>query len=204
MAWAPGEGGGGEVPEMGFRAGPFVLCKDGCCHQRRRNTNFGLENFFSRKNFPPHICSQNDERDVGIILSHECWGRDPPPPGTAGRGAPAQTPLPARRPRRGRGGLGKMGFRAIPPPQRNFLPALFPPCPSMAGGLGCICPWGVVSPPYHTPHEAFRSPHDPSMVGTTRVFSARSVVIHSYRIPIGRSYPDTAPPWPGGGGGARL
>ena len=30
---------GGGVPEMGFRAGPFVLCKDGCCHQRRRNTN---------------------------------------------------------------------------------------------------------------------------------------------------------------------
>ena len=55
MAWAPCEGGGGEVPEMGFRAGPFVLCKDGCCHQRRRNTNFGLENFFHEKIFP-HIC----------------------------------------------------------------------------------------------------------------------------------------------------
>ena len=54
MAWAPGEGGGG-VPEMGFRAGPFVLCKDGCCHQRRRNTNFGPENFFRGKIFP-HIC----------------------------------------------------------------------------------------------------------------------------------------------------
>ena len=86
MAWAPGEGGGGEVPEMGFRAGPVVLCKDRCCHQRRRNTNFGLENFFSqknffsRKNFPPHMCSQNDQRDVGIILSHVCWGRTPPPP----------------------------------------------------------------------------------------------------------------------------
>ena len=38
-AWAPGEGGGG-----GFQkccAGPFVLCKDGCCHQRRQNTTFG-------------------------------------------------------------------------------------------------------------------------------------------------------------------
>ena len=23
---------GGGVPEMGFRAGPFVLCEDGCCH----------------------------------------------------------------------------------------------------------------------------------------------------------------------------
>ena len=37
---------GGGVPEMGFCAGPFVLCKDGCCHQRRRNTNFGPEIFF--------------------------------------------------------------------------------------------------------------------------------------------------------------
>ena len=43
------------VPEMGFRAGPFVLCKDGCCHQRRRNTNFGPRFFFHSKNFP-HIC----------------------------------------------------------------------------------------------------------------------------------------------------
>ena len=40
---------------MGFRAGPFVLCKDGCCHQRCRNTNFGTENFFHSKIFP-HIC----------------------------------------------------------------------------------------------------------------------------------------------------
>ena len=46
---------GGGVPEMGFCAGPFVLCKDGCCHQRRRNTNFGPENFFHQKTFP-HIC----------------------------------------------------------------------------------------------------------------------------------------------------
>ena len=47
---------GGGVPEMGFRAGPFVLWKDGCCHQRRRNTNFGPEKFFSPKKFPPHMC----------------------------------------------------------------------------------------------------------------------------------------------------
>ena len=37
-----------------------------------------------------------------------------PPPGPAGRAAPAQTPLPARRPRRGRGGLGK--WASVPPP----------------------------------------------------------------------------------------
>ena len=115
---------GGGVPEMGFRAGPFVLCKDGCCHQRRRNKNFGPENFFSRKIFPPHMCSQNDQRDMGIILSHVCWGRTPPPPGTAGRAAPAQTPLPARRPRRGRGGLEKWASVPSPPRKASF----FPPC----------------------------------------------------------------------------
>ena len=120
MAWAPGEGGGGG-PEMGFRTGPFVLWKDGCCHQRRRNTNFDLD-FFSRKNFPPHMCSQNDQRDVGIILSHVCWGRTPRP-GTAGRAAPAQAPLPARRPRRGRGGLGK--WASVPSPPRKAI--FFPP-----------------------------------------------------------------------------
>ena len=115
---------GGGVPEMGFCAGPFVLCKDGCCQQRRRNTNFGAENFFSLKKFPPHMCSQNEQRDVGIILSHVCWGRTPPPPpGTAGRAAPAQTPLPARRPRRGRGGLGK--WASVPSPPRKAI--FFPP-----------------------------------------------------------------------------
>ena len=51
----------------------------------------------------------------------------PPPPGTAGRAAPAQTPFPARRPRRGRGGLGKWASvpSPPPPPQSNFLPALW-------------------------------------------------------------------------------
>ena len=119
---------GGGVPEMGFRAGPFVLCKDGCCHQRRRNTNFGPENFFSLKKFPPHMCSQNDQRDVGIILSHVCWGRTPPLPGTAGRAAPAQTPPPGTATKEGEGEVGQMGFRAIPPPppQSNFLPAELP------------------------------------------------------------------------------
>ena len=44
----------------------------------------------------------------------------PPPPGTAGRAAPAQTPLPARRPRRGRGGLGKWALVPSPPPAKQF------------------------------------------------------------------------------------
>ena len=33
------KGGGGGVGEMGFRVGPFVLCKNGCWRQRHRNTN---------------------------------------------------------------------------------------------------------------------------------------------------------------------
>ena len=48
----------------------------------------------------------------------------PPPPGTAGWAAPAQTPLPARRPRRGRGGLGK--WASVPSPPRKAIS--FPPC----------------------------------------------------------------------------
>ena len=137
--------GGGRVPEMGFRAGPFVLCKDGCCHQRRRNTNFGPEQFFSRKNFPPHMCSQNDQRDVGIILSHVCWGwTPPPPPGTASRAAPAQTPLPARRPRRGRGGWANgLPCHPPPPPQSNFLPAQPLQPWSQDGMWGLIPEWST-------------------------------------------------------------
>ena len=116
---------------MGFRAGPFVLCKGGCWCRRRRNTNFGPEIFFFTKNPPPppHMCSQNVQRDVGIILSHICWGRPPPPPphGTAGRAAPAQTSLPARRPRREEGGLGKWASVPPPPPHKAIF---FPPCHS--------------------------------------------------------------------------
>ena len=52
---------------MRFRAGPFVLCKDGCCHQRRRNTNFGPENFFHEKIFP-HICVVKMISAPGVAL----------------------------------------------------------------------------------------------------------------------------------------
>ena len=37
----PAEGVGGGVGEMGFRVGPFDLCKHGCWRRRRRNTHFG-------------------------------------------------------------------------------------------------------------------------------------------------------------------
>ena len=41
--------------------------------------NFGPEKKILRKKVPPHMCSQNDQRDVGIILSLVCWGRTPAP-----------------------------------------------------------------------------------------------------------------------------
>ena len=52
VTWTPAKGGGG-VGEMGFRVGPFVLCKNGCWRQRRRNTNFGPKKFFPPIIFPP-------------------------------------------------------------------------------------------------------------------------------------------------------
>ena len=107
LTWTPAEGGG-LVGEMGFRVGPFVLCKNGCWRQRHRNTKFGPKKFFPPIIFPPHLSSQNDQRDVGIILSHRCWV-DPPPP------------LPARRPRREGGGLGKWASVSPPPPRRAIF-----------------------------------------------------------------------------------
>ena len=57
-----GGGGGGDGMGAWRRRGgvsrnglPFVLCNDGCCHQRRRNTTFGPEKFLHEKIFP-HIC----------------------------------------------------------------------------------------------------------------------------------------------------
>ena len=99
---------------MGFCAGPFVLCKDGCCHQRRRNTNFGPENCFSRNNVPPHMCSQNDQRD---ILSHVCWGRPPPLPLPARQvGQPQPKPPSRHGDQGGEGGGLANGLPCHPPP----------------------------------------------------------------------------------------
>ena len=125
VTWTPAKGGGGGgVGEMGFRVGPFVLCKNGCWRRRRRNTKFWPEKVFSTNNSsPPHLSSQNDEHDMGIILSHRCWV-DPPPPWHGRSGTPALNP-PSRHGGQGGGG-GGMGFRVTPPPppQSNFLPAL--------------------------------------------------------------------------------
>ena len=117
--WTPAEGGrGGGVGEMGFRVGPFVLCKNGCWRQRHRNTKFGPKKFFSTNNSPPppHLSSQNDQRDVGIILSHRCWV-DPPPPPARQVGHPRpELPPPVTAAKEGGGGLGKWASVSPPPP----------------------------------------------------------------------------------------
>ena len=117
-AWAPGEGGGGSRNGLPCR-------QDGCCHQRRRNTNFGLEIFFHEKKFPPPLCNQNDQRDVGIILSHVCWGRTPPPPPPARQVGQRQPKPPSRHGDQGGGGGGwANGFPCHPPPRKAIF---FPP-----------------------------------------------------------------------------
>ena len=120
---APKEGGGGGVGEMGFRAGPFVLCKKGCW---RCNTNFGPKKFFPPK-ISPHKCVvKNHQRDLGIILSRGYWGQ-PPSLDTAGGGHPPppphpEPPLPARQTRGGRGlGNGPPCPPTPPPPRSIFL-----------------------------------------------------------------------------------
>ena len=50
-------------------------------------------------------------------------GSDPPPPQHGRKGSPSANPPPGTATKEGEGGVGQMGFRAIPPPQSNFLPA---------------------------------------------------------------------------------
>ena len=64
VAWTPAEGGEG-VPEMGFRGGPSVLCKDGCCRQRHRNTKFYcLWQVHLAQNLPQATHTQNKEKKL--------------------------------------------------------------------------------------------------------------------------------------------
>ena len=86
------------------------------------------EKVFSTNNPPPHLSSQNDQRDVGIILSHRCWV-DPPPPPARQVGHPRpEPPPPVTAAKEGGGGLGKWASVSPPPPPRAIF---FPPS---AGG----------------------------------------------------------------------
>ena len=50
-------------------------------------------------------------------------GVGPPPPRHGRLGSPSPNPPPGTATKEGEGGVGQMGFRAIPPTQSNFLPA---------------------------------------------------------------------------------
>ena len=48
-------GGGGGAPEMGFRAGPFVLCKDGCATKGAGTQILARKFFFTKKFCPTYV-----------------------------------------------------------------------------------------------------------------------------------------------------
>ena len=74
---AKGEGGGG------FR---IILCEKRMLSLKAQEHKFWPEKVFSTKHpTPQHMCRQNDQRDVGIILSQRCIARLPPPPPRHGR-----------------------------------------------------------------------------------------------------------------------
>ena len=66
--------------EGGFQKWGPCFCVRTDVATKGAGTQILARKIFSRKKFPPHMCSQNDQRNVGIILSHVCWGRTPPPP----------------------------------------------------------------------------------------------------------------------------
>ena len=75
--------------------------------------------FFHKKIFP-HICVVKMISDVGIILSHVCWGRPPPPP-LARQVAQPQPKPPSRHGDQGGGGGGwANGLPYHPPPAKQF------------------------------------------------------------------------------------
>ena len=49
------EGGGGGAPEMGFRAGPFVLCKDGCATKGAGTQILARKIFFTKNSSPTYV-----------------------------------------------------------------------------------------------------------------------------------------------------
>ena len=81
-----GVGGRGRarMPPEGARGGDGLPCRALCFVQQSMlalkapEHKFGPEKVFSTESFPPQMCSQNDQHDVGIISRRICWG--PPPP----------------------------------------------------------------------------------------------------------------------------
>ena len=116
MTWTPAEGGGGGLEKWGSVSGPLFCVRTDVGAKGTGTQNLTRKSFFQ--------FSQNDQRDVGIILSHRCCV-DLPPPRHGRSGTPAlNPPLPSRRPRRvGGGGGWENGPPCQPPPQSNFLPA---------------------------------------------------------------------------------
>ena len=87
---------------------------------------FWPEKVFSTNNPPPpHLSSQTDQRDVGIILSHRCWVD--PPPRHSRSGTPALNP-PSRHGGQGGGRGGwENGLPCHPPPPPPRRAIFFPP-----------------------------------------------------------------------------
>ena len=108
---------------MGFRAAPFVLWKNGCWLKGAGTQIVAQKCLFHQTPpppSPPHMCSQNDQRDVGIILRHIiCWGPPPPMPPQVGHPPPPETAD-----KEEGGGLGT-GPLCPPPPEAIFFSPKF-------------------------------------------------------------------------------
>ena len=80
------------------------------------------------------MCSQNDQRNVGIILSHVCWGRTPPPPLSRQVGQRQPKPPSRHGDQGGGGGVWANGLPCHPPPAKQFssrAPRNAPACSRM-------------------------------------------------------------------------
>ena len=115
-------------------------------------------------------------------------GSDPPPPPHGRKGSPSPNPPPGTATKEGEGGVGQMGFHAIPPPQSNFLPAhSFWYC----GGMPPGCLWREES---GCGEEAATSP-PPPWKGETP--SGRGTGVGGPRVPCsGGPLPSPALPLP--------
>ena len=92
---------------------------------------------FSKKNSPMRCIPQNDQRIVGIILSHVCWGTLGPPPSSP------VGPLGVPDTGAEKGGGSGRGARENPPPRAQ---SQFSPTPKMRATV----PWASAS--FSKPH----------------------------------------------------